>query len=73
MANHWENMNHHEKLETLRRGMAQILDAINALSSDIDGTCDAMKGTRSDVGKIAKEVGTLRALWPYTRKYSQAG
>lgn len=66
----WREMNTTEKLDALQREMAQITDALHALTSDLDATWAGMRETRAAVGKITKDVATLRALWP--RRYSQA-
>jgi hypothetical protein len=73
MATDWYNMTVHEKLDALRRDMAGIHAVLNALSSDVDQTWDAMRETRSGLDKITKDVATLKSLWPYTKKYSQTG
>jgi hypothetical protein len=73
MATDWDDMSHHEKLETLRRDMIRIVTALNALTSDVDRTWTSMRETSSEMRKVTKDVATLRALWPYTKKYSQTG
>jgi hypothetical protein len=73
MALDWDDMTDREKLEVLRGGMARVLATLNALMSDVDETWDAMRGTTSELGKIAKDVGTLKSLWPYPKKYSRTG
>jgi len=71
MTTSWNDMTDHEKLEILWRAMAQIHAAQNATTSDLDETWDALRATRSELGKITKDVATLRALWP--KRYSRAG
>jgi hypothetical protein len=71
MTKSWDDMTGHEKLEILWRAMAQIHATQNALASDLEGTWDALKETKSELGRIAKDVGTLRALAP--KRYSRAG
>jgi hypothetical protein len=70
----WNDMTYHEKLETLRQDMARIHATVIALTRDQDETWDALKGTRSELGKIAKDVATLKALWPHPqKKYFRTG
>ncbi len=71
MTTSWNDMTDDEKLKILGQAMVQIHAAQNALISDLDGTWDALTATRLELGKIAKEVATLRSLWP--KKYSRAG
>jgi hypothetical protein len=73
MAKSWENMSYHEKLEALRQDMVRVHAAVRALTQDQDETWGALKETRSATGKIIKDVATLRALWPYEKKYSRTG
>jgi hypothetical protein len=70
MAKSWGEMTYHEKLETLRQEIARIHAAINALTRNEEETWEAMRGIRSELGKITKDVATLKALWP--RNYSRA-
>lgn len=70
MANDWDGLTSDEKLEVLRRDMARILAVLSELTSDLDGTWDFMRGTTSELGKINKDVATLKALWPYKRSHS---
>jgi hypothetical protein len=70
-AMHWNNMTDREMLEIVRRDMNRIEKTLSALLSELDVTWNAMKETRSELGKINKEVATLRALWP--QKYSRTG
>ena len=67
----WDDMTFHEKIETLRRNMDQMYAAQNALTSDLGGTWEALRATRSELDKISKVVGTLRSLWP--KSYSRTG
>jgi hypothetical protein len=71
MANSWDDLTDSEKLDILARAMTQIQAAHNALTSDLDKTWDALRATKSELGKMTKEVSTLRALWP--KKYSRTG
>jgi hypothetical protein len=71
MADSWDDMFYSEKLDILARAMTQIQAAQTALTSDLDGTWEALRATRSELGKMAKEVATLRALWP--KNYSRTG
>jgi hypothetical protein len=72
MANDWDEMTNDEKLEILRRQMERILAALNALTSDVDQTWDTVRGTTSELNRISKDIGTLKSLWPYTKKHSRA-
>ena len=71
MPRSWDDLTSHEKLEILRRDMAQVQASQNALTSDLDGTWDALRATRLELSKITKIVATLRALWP--KNYSRVG
>ncbi len=51
--------------------MNRIETTLSALLSELDVTWNAMKETRSELGKINKDVATLRSLWP--QKYSRTG
>jgi hypothetical protein len=64
-------MTDREKLEIVRCDMNRIERTLSALLSELDVTWNAMKETRSELGKISKDVATLRALWP--QKYSRTG
>ena len=77
-------MTYNEKMETLRGDMvrlrtisgeiAHLQTKINAMISDFGETWEAMRETRSELDKVKKDVGTLKALWPYPqKKYSKAG
>jgi hypothetical protein len=67
----WHGMTDREKLETLHREMHRIETTLSALLCDLDATWNGMKETRSELGKINKEVATLRSLWP--NRYTRAG
>jgi len=67
----WHQMSDHEKLESLQRQMHRIEIMLSALLTDFDATWNGMQETRTELGKINKEVATLRSLWP--QKYSKAG
>jgi hypothetical protein len=84
MTKTWDSMTYNEKIETLRREMARFrtisgemanLEAkISVMISDFGETWNAMRDTRSELDKVKKDVGTLKALWPYPqKKYSKAG
>jgi uncharacterized coiled-coil DUF342 family protein len=67
-------MTYNEKIETLRADMAHLQTKISAMISDFGETWNAMRETRSELDKVKKDVGTLKALWPYPqKKYSKAG
>jgi GH18 family chitinase len=68
MASDWDGMSSDEKLEILHRDMVRILAVLNELTYDLDGTWDFMRGAHSELGKINKDVATLKALWPYKKK-----
>jgi hypothetical protein len=71
MDTFWHGMTDREKLDTLHRQMHRIEATLSALLSDLDATWNGMKETRSELGKINKEVATLRSLWP--ARYSRTG
>jgi len=72
MTKRWNDMTYHDKLDSLRGDVAQIRIAIGAITSNMDETWDAMRGARSELDRIAKDIGTLKALWPYSpKKYSR--
>jgi hypothetical protein len=74
MAKSWDDMTYHEKLELLRQDMARIYAALSARARYEDETWEALKGTRSELGKITKDIATLKALWSYPqKKYSRTG
>jgi len=74
MAKSWDEMTYREKLEMLRQDIFRIHASIGSLKRDQDETWEALRATRSEIGKIAKDVGTLKALWPYSqKKYSRTG
>jgi hypothetical protein len=64
-------MNNYEKLEFLRQNMMRIQASQNALTSDLDGIWRALDVVRAELGKMAKVIATLRALWP--KNYFRAG
>lgn len=66
----WDKLTSHEKIEILRRELVQVRTTQHALASDLDGTWDALRETRAELGKFTKIVATLRALWP--KNYSRA-
>jgi len=67
----WHDLTDREKLESLQRQMHRIEITLSALLADFDATWSGMKETRAELGRINKEVATLRSLWP--SKYSKAG
>jgi hypothetical protein len=67
----WTEMSDHEKLESLQRQMHRLEIMLSALLTDFDATWSGMQETRTELGRINKEVATLRSLWP--NKYSKAG
>jgi hypothetical protein len=71
MNMHWDNLTDRQKLDLVRRDMNRIETTLSALLSELDITWNAMKETRSELGKINKDVATLRSLWP--QKYSRTG
>jgi hypothetical protein len=69
MNMHWDHLTDRQKLDLVRRDMNRIETTLSALLSELDVTWNAMKETRSELGKINKDVATLRSLWP--QKYSR--
>jgi len=67
----WNRMTDRERLEIVRSDMHRIEATLSALLSELDVTWNAMKETRTELGKITKDVATLRSLWP--QKYSRTG
>lgn len=67
----WHQMTDHEKLESLQRQMHRIEIMLSALLTDFDATWAGMQETKAELGRINKEVATLRSLWP--SKYAKAG
>ncbi len=67
----WPSMTDHEKLESMQHQMHRLEIMLSALLTDFDATWSGMLETRTELGRINKEVATLRALWP--QKYSKAG
>ena len=73
MSIDWDEMSSDEKLEALRRDVARLVAAVQAVTSDVDEIWETMQGTTPEVAKMSKEVATLKSLWPYTRKHSGEG
>jgi hypothetical protein len=69
----WDDMSSDAKLEALRRDVARLVAAVQAVTSDVDEIWETMQGTTPEVAKMSKEVATLKSLWPYTRKHSGTG
>ena len=67
----WTSMSDREKLEVVRSDVHRLEATLSALLSELDVTWNAMKETRIEIGKITKDVATLRSLWP--QKYSRTG
>jgi hypothetical protein len=67
----WPDMTDHEKLESLQRQMHRLEIMLSALLTDFDATWTGMQETRTELGRINKEVATLRALWP--SRYAKTG
>jgi len=68
---HWSDMSDHEKLESLQHQMHRLEIMLSALLTDFDATWAAMQETKAELGRINKDVATLRSLWP--TKYAKAG
>ncbi|HUI15902.1 MAG TPA: hypothetical protein VL048_20775 [Xanthobacteraceae bacterium] len=71
MNSRWSSMTDREKLEIVRSDVHRLEATLSALLSELDVTWNAMKETRIEIGKITKDVATLRSLWP--QKYSRTG
>jgi len=61
----WEDMTYHEKLENTRQDMLQLRADLYGLRSELEKEWEAMRDVRSLIGRVDKEVGTIRALSPY--------
>jgi hypothetical protein len=68
MPKSWDDMTYHEKLEMLRQDMARVYAAVGELTRDQDQTWEALRGTRSQLGKLSKDVATLKSLWTNSQK-----
>jgi hypothetical protein len=71
MADEWDDVL--KQIESLKQDMHRIADAIALTASDLDQTWEALRKAQSDLGRLNREVATLRALSPYTRKYARIG
>jgi septal ring factor EnvC (AmiA/AmiB activator) len=71
MADEWDDVL--KEIESLKQDMHRIVDAITLTASDLDQTWDALEKAQSDLGRLNKQVATLRALSPYTKKYARIG
>jgi hypothetical protein len=71
MADEWDDVL--KQIESLKQDMRRIADAITLTASDLDHTSEALKKAQSDLGRLNKQVATLRTLSPYTKKYAQTG
>jgi hypothetical protein len=71
MAEGWDDVL--EQIDSLKQDMRRIVDAITLTASDLDQTWEALRKAQSDLGRLNREVATLRALSPYTRKYARTG
>jgi septal ring factor EnvC (AmiA/AmiB activator) len=71
MADEWDEVL--KEIESLKRDMGRIVDAITLTASDLDQTWQALEKAQSDLGRLNKQVAALRARSPYTRKYARTG
>jgi chromosome segregation ATPase len=71
MAEEWDDVL--EQIDSLKQDMRRIVHAITLTASDLDQTWEALRKAQSDLGRLNREVATLRALSPYTRKYARTG
>jgi len=65
MRKSWDEMTYNERLERMRQDLLQLRADFYALRSDLEKEWDAMREIRSVIGRVDKEVGTIRALSPH--------
>jgi len=65
MRNSWERLTYQEKLEDMRQDLFRLRADLHGLRSELDKEWDAMRQMRSEIGRVDKEVGTIRALSPH--------
>jgi hypothetical protein len=68
MTKSWDDMTYHEKLELLRRTMAQIHARQTVVTSSDGEIWDALRATRAEFERTAKEVENLKTLRLELRK-----
>ena len=71
MADEWGDVL--KEIESLKQDMHRIADAIALIAADLDETWEAARIAQSDLARLNKQVATLRALSPYTKKYARTG
>jgi septal ring factor EnvC (AmiA/AmiB activator) len=71
MADEWDDVL--KEIESLKQEMRRIVDAITMTTSDLDQTWEAVRKAQSDLGRLNKQVATLKVLAPYTRNYARTG
>jgi hypothetical protein len=71
MADEWDDVL--KEIESLKQDMHRIADAIALIAADLDQAWEASRIAQSDLGRLNKQVATLRTLSPYTRKYARTG
>lgn len=71
MTKSWDDMTYNQKLEALTRAVQEMHATQIKSISDQNETWEALRALRLEIGKIAKDVATLRSLWP--KNYSRAG
>ena len=71
MADEWGDVL--KEIELLKQDMHRIADAIALIAADLDETWEAARIAQSDLARLNKQVATLRALSPYTKKYARTG
>jgi len=75
MRKSWDDMTHHEKFEAMREDLLRLRALQHELTSELDTAWAAMREARSEIGRMDKEVATIRALSPHLapRKLSRIG
>jgi len=61
----WEDMTYHQKLENMRQDLLALRADLHGLRSELEKEWEAMRDIRSVIGRVDKEVGTIRALSPH--------
>jgi hypothetical protein len=71
MADEWDDVL--KEIESLKQDMHRIAEAIALIAADLDQTWEAARIAQPDLARLNKQVASLRALSPYTKKYARTG